>query len=111
LLLYLNGKRFNRSLLAYQTNYLYTNRVKESEIEVNMTTAAQIVLLVLSFIMIIITLLQSGKSEGASAAVMGGNKMNIFTRTKERGADKVMTIITAVFCVAFFITALLCNYL
>ncbi|MFA6861750.1 MAG: preprotein translocase subunit SecG [Bacilli bacterium] len=76
-----------------------------------MTSAAQIVLIVLSFIMIIITLLQSGKSEGASAAVMGGNKMNIFTRTKERGADKIMTIITTLFSIAFFITAILCNYL
>lgn len=76
-----------------------------------MTSPAQIALLVLSFIMILICLLQSGKSEGASAAIMGGNKMNIFTRTKERGADKIMTIITAVFTIAFFVTALLANYL
>lgn len=75
------------------------------------TSAYEIVLLVISFIMIIICLLQSGKSEGASAAVMGGNKMNIFTRTKERGADKIMTIITAVFAVAFFIFAILADYL
>lgn len=75
------------------------------------TSAAEIVLLCLSFIMIIVCLLQAGKSEGASAAVMGGNKMNIFTRTKERGADKIMTIITAVFTVAFFITAILANYI
>lgn len=76
-----------------------------------MTTPAQIALLVLSFILIIVILLQSGKSQGASSAVMGGSKMNIFTRTKERGADKIMTIITAVLCVAFFFTAILCNYL
>lgn len=76
-----------------------------------MTSAAEIVLLVLSFIMIGIVLLQSGKSQGASSAVMGGSKMNIFTRTKERGADKIMTIITAILAVAFFITAILANYL
>lgn len=76
-----------------------------------MTTPAQIALLVLSFILIAVILLQSGKSQGASSAVMGGNKMNIFTRTKERGADKIMTIITAVLSVAFFFTAILCNYL
>lgn len=75
------------------------------------TSAAEIVLLILSFIMIIIVLLQSGKSEGASAAVMGGSKMNIFTRTKERGADKIMTIITAVFMIAFFVTAILADYI
>ena len=76
-----------------------------------MTSPAEIVLIVLAFIIIIITLLQSGKSEGASAAIMGGNKMNIFTRTKERGADKIMTIITTVFATAFFLVAILCNYL
>ncbi len=76
-----------------------------------MTTPAQIALLVLSFILIAVILLQSGKSQGASSAVMGGNKMNIFTRTKERGADKIMTIITAILSVAFFFTAILCNYL
>ena len=76
-----------------------------------MTTPAEIVLLVLSFIMIGIVLLQSGKSQGASSAIMGGNKMNIFTRTKERGADKIMTIITAVLAVTFFLTAILANYL
>lgn len=76
-----------------------------------MTTPAQIALLVLSFILIVVVLLQSGKSQGASSAVMGGNKMNIFTRTKERGADKIMTIITAVLAVGYFFTAILCNYL
>ncbi|MBS7383748.1 MAG: preprotein translocase subunit SecG [Bacilli bacterium] len=35
----------------------------------------------------------------------------MFTRTKERGADKIMTIITAVLAVAFFLTAILANYL
>ncbi len=76
-----------------------------------MTSAAEIVLLVFAFLIIIIVLLQSGKSEGASAAIMGGNKMNIFTRTKERGSDKIMTIITAVMVVAYFVTAILANYL
>jgi len=75
------------------------------------TSPAVIVLLVISFLLIVVTLLQSGKSEGASAAVMGGNKMNIFTRTKERGADRIMTIITAVLAVAFFVTAILADYL
>lgn len=76
-----------------------------------MTTPAEITLIVISILLIGIILLQSGKSQGASSAVMGGNKMNIFTRTKERGADKIMTIITAVIAVAFFFTAILCNYL
>lgn len=75
-----------------------------------MTTTCEIILIVLSVLLIIVCLLQSGKSEGASAAVMGGNKMNIFTRTKERGPDKIMTIITAVLVVAYFIVATLCSF-
>ncbi len=70
-----------------------------------------IALFVLSFVIIVVVLLQSGKSQGASSAVMGGNQMNIFTRTKERGADKIMTIITAVLAVAFFVMAILAGRL
>ena len=76
-----------------------------------MASVCEIILFVLSFIMIGVVLLQSGKSQGASSAVMGGNQMNIFTRTKERGADKIMTIITAVLAVAFFDVAILANHL
>lgn len=75
------------------------------------TSVCEIILLVLSVILIIVVLLQSGKSQGASSAIMGGNKMNIFTRTKERGADKIMTIITSLLVVAYFVTAILANYL
>lgn len=76
-----------------------------------MSSACEIILFVLSFVIIGVVLLQSGKSQGASSAVMGGNQMNIFTRTKERGADKIMTIITAVLAVAFFVVAILANHL
>ncbi len=76
-----------------------------------MASVCEIILFVLSFVMIGVVLLQSGKSQGASSAVMGGNQMNIFTRTKERGADKIMTIITAVLAVAFFVVAILANHL
>lgn len=65
----------------------------------------------ISLVIIIVVLLQSGKTEGASAAIMGGNKMNIFTRTKERGVEKIMTIITAVLVTAYFAVALICNFL
>ena len=75
-----------------------------------MTSVCTIILIIISFLLIGVCLLQAGKSEGASAAVLGGNKMNIFTRTKERGPEKIMTIITAVLVVAFFIVATLCSY-
>ncbi len=75
------------------------------------TSPAEIVLIVFSFLIIIVVLIQPSKNEGASAAIMGGNKMAIFTRTKERGSEKIMTIITAVLVAAYFITALLALYL
>lgn len=54
--------------------------------------------------------MQSGKSEGASAAITGGNRMNIFSRTKERGVDKILSSITFVTAVVFFLVTLLCMY-
>lgn len=72
--------------------------------------ATEIVLFVVSIILIIICLMQSGKSEGASAAITGGNKMNIFSRTKERGVDKILSIITFCVAVVFFVCTLLCMY-
>lgn len=71
---------------------------------------AEIVLFIVSILMIIICLMQSGKSEGASAAITGGNKMNIFSRTKERGADKILSTVTFVMAIVFFFVALLCVY-
>ncbi len=73
-------------------------------------TAAEIILLILSIFAIIVCLLQSGKSDGASGAITGGNKMNIFARTKERGVDKILSIITYVVLAAFFVTAICCIY-
>lgn len=70
----------------------------------------EIVLFIVSVFLIIICLMQSGKSEGASAAITGGNRMNIFSRTKERGVDKILSSITFVTAVVFFLVTLLCMY-
>lgn len=70
-------------------------------------SAAEIVLFIVSIFLIIICLMQSGKSQGASSAVIGGNTMNIFSRTKERGVDKILSIITFITGIAFFFITLL----
>ena len=67
-------------------------------------------LLATSVIIIVLCLLQGGKSEGASGAITGGG-LNVFVKTKERGADKVMTILTLIFASIFFIIAILINVL
>ncbi|HBD06057.1 MAG TPA: preprotein translocase subunit SecG [Firmicutes bacterium] len=74
-------------------------------------TACEIVLLILSVLIILITLLQGGKSEGASGAITGGAQMNIFARTKERGPEKILTYITMGFAVLFFFVTILANYI
>ena len=70
-------------------------------------SAAEIVLFIVSIFLIIICLMQSGKSEGDSSAITGGNTMNIFSRTKERGVDKILSIITFATGIVFFFVTLL----
>ena len=57
-------------------------------------------------IIIVLCLLQGGKSEGASGAITGGG-LNVFVKTKERGAEKVVSIMTLIFVIVFFVTAII----
>ena len=56
-------------------------------------------------VIIILCLLQGGKSEGASGAITGGG-LNVFVKTKERGAEKVVSILTLIMAIVFFIIAI-----
>ena len=64
------------------------------------------ILLVTSVIIIVLCLLQGGKSEGASGAITGGG-LNVFVKTKERGAEKVISILTLVIASIFFLVAVI----
>jgi preprotein translocase subunit SecG len=68
------------------------------------------VLVSISVILILITLLQGGKTNGASGAITGGSKMNIFAKTKERGSEKVISIATLIIGIIFFLFTLLTKY-
>lgn len=70
----------------------------------------EIVLVIVSVIIIILTLLQGGKSNGASGAITGGSKMNIFAKTKERGSEKVISIATLIMAIIFFLFTLLTKF-
>lgn len=65
-----------------------------------------IVFVIVSLVVIILALLQGGKSEGASGAITGGG-LNVFAKTKERGSEKVITYLTFGFAVLFLFIALL----
>jgi preprotein translocase subunit SecG len=69
-----------------------------------------IVFIIVSFIIIILSLLQGGKSEGASGAITGAG-MNVFVKTKERGSELIISYLTLAFAVVFFLLALLNNAL
>ena len=63
-------------------------------------------MLAVAVVIIILCLLQGGKSEGASGAITGGG-LNVFVKTKERGAEKVVSILTLICAILFFFIALL----
>ena len=64
------------------------------------------IMLAVAIIIIVLCLLQGGKSEGASGAITGGG-LNVFVKTKERGAEKVVSILTLVCAILFFFIAVL----
>ncbi|MCQ2792761.1 MAG: preprotein translocase subunit SecG [Bacilli bacterium] len=64
------------------------------------------IFLVIALIIIVLSLLQGGKSEGASGAITGGG-LNVFAKTKERGSEKVITWLTFGFAIVFFFLAIL----
>lgn len=72
--------------------------------------AYEIILFVVSLVLIVLSLLTAPKSRGASGAITGGSNMNIFAKTKERGADKIISIITMIAGIFFFVFALLARY-
>ena len=63
-------------------------------------------LLATSIIIIVLCLLQGGKSEGASGAITGGG-LNVFVKTKERGAEKVVSILTLICAIIFFLITIM----
>ena len=67
-----------------------------------------IILAIVSMIIIVLCLLQGGKSEGASGAITGGG-LNVFVKTKERGVEKVVSILTLIMGIIFFLIAVLIN--
>lgn len=65
-----------------------------------------IIFVIVSLVIIILSLLQGGKSEGASGAITGGG-LNVFAKTKERGSEKVVTWLTFIFAILFLFLALI----
>ena len=69
-----------------------------------------VIFLIVALIIIILSLLQGGKGEGASGAITGGG-LNVFAKTKERGSERIITWLTFGFAIVFFFIAILvCSF-
>ena len=61
----------------------------------------KVLLLIVAIVLILLSLLQSGKTEGLSAFT-GSGDLGLFQNVKERGAEKVISRATLVAGVLFF---------
>jgi protein translocase SecG subunit len=66
--------------------------------------------LIVCLIIIILSLLQGGKSSGASGAITGGG-LNVFAKKQERGSEKIVTMLTFGFAVVYLFLSLLLHVL
>lgn len=65
-----------------------------------------VLLMIISVALIIVCLLQSGKTDGIVNALTGQSS-NLFSQQKERGADLVLSRITVALGIAFFVIAII----
>lgn len=70
-----------------------------------MHTLFTVLLIVVALALIVVVLLQSGKSAGLSGAISGGAEQ-LFGKQKARGMDLVLHRVTIVLSVLFFVLAL-----
>lgn len=61
----------------------------------------KIALLIVAILLILISLLQGGKSDGLSAFT-GSSDLGLFQNIKERGPEKVISIVTMALGILFF---------
>jgi len=65
-------------------------------------------IMLVAAVIIVLVLLQSGKSAGVSSAFTGGNGgLNLFSSIKERGPEKIISMLTMVMGILFFVLVIL----
>jgi preprotein translocase subunit SecG len=63
-------------------------------------------IMIISILLIIIVLLQSGKAEGASQ-ILGGGTSELFNKRKERGSELFISRLTLILGASFFVICLI----
>ena len=66
----------------------------------------KILFLIIAILLIIIVLLQSGKAEGASQIISGGN-LDLFNKRKERGSELFVSRLTFALGFIFFVLTII----
>lgn len=66
----------------------------------------KILLLIVAVLLILISLLQGGKSDALSAFT-GGNDLGLFQNVKERGPEKVISYVTMALGILFFVLVII----
>ncbi|MFS0780150.1 preprotein translocase subunit SecG [Bacillus sp. 1P06AnD] len=74
-----------------------------------MNTFLTVLLVIVSIALIVVVILQSGKSAGLSGAISGGAEQ-LFGKQKARGMDLVLHRITIVLAVLFFVLTIAISY-
>lgn len=68
----------------------------------------EILIMITAVVLIILSLLQGGKSSGISSAFGGGSGgLNLFANVKERGPEKFMSRLTLIVGILFFVLIIL----
>ena len=70
-----------------------------------------ILIMIVAVGIILLSLLQGGKSDGISGAFGGNGGLNLFANAKERGPEKVVANITLGLGVALFVLVILARVL
>ena len=70
-----------------------------------------VILMIVAVAIILLSLLQGGKSEGFSGAFGGSSGLNLFANAKERGPEKTIANITLGLGIAFFILVIVIQIL
>jgi preprotein translocase subunit SecG len=66
-------------------------------------------LIIISTLLIVLVLLQSQKAESASQIITGGNS-DLFKNRKERGSELVVSRMTLILGIVFFIICLIISF-
>ena len=66
--------------------------------------------MIVSVALIILSLMQSGKNDGLSGAFTGSEGLNLFANVKERGPEKMISNLTMIVGILFFVLVIIMRF-